>query len=155
MNPILDPSNYRNIKYPDSQDIWGRVNSPVDNSCFGLGHYVTLTVEKLPFANPVPIFRQCDDDQDGIFIFNTTSLESTLLGTNQSFPVTVTYFDALNNPLKDSNGVLIGNTFPNTFSTKSQTIKAVVTNNTTLKCYDETPITVSYTHLTLPTKRIV
>ncbi|MBX9806806.1 MAG: T9SS type B sorting domain-containing protein, partial [Flavobacteriaceae bacterium] len=98
------------------------------------------TVEKLPFANSVPIPRQCDDDQDGIFTFNTAALENTLKGTNQTFPVTVTYFDAANNPLKDSNGILINSPFPNTFSTKSQTIKAVVTNNTAQKCFDETTI---------------
>ncbi len=140
LNVITDIVNYRNIGYPITQDIWVRVDSDVDNACYGLGPFVTLTVEKLPFANPVSIPRQCDDDQDGIYIFNTASLETTLLGTNQTFPVTVTYFDAANNPLKDSNGVLINSPFPATFSTTSQTIKAVVTNNTTLKCYDETTI---------------
>ena len=140
LNVIVDISNYRNIGYPDTQIIWGRVDSDLDNSCFGLGPYVNLTVEKLPFANPVTIPRQCDDNQDGIFTFDTATLESTLLGTNQTFPVTVTYFDATNNPLKDVNGVLINSPFPNTFLTKSQTIKAVVTNNTVQKCFDETTI---------------
>ena len=140
LNAITDISNYRNIGYPNTQQIWGRVDSDLDNACFGLGPYVKLTVEKLPFANPVTISRQCDDNQDGIFVFNTTTLQTTLLGTNQTFPITVTYFDAANNPLKDSNGVLITSPFPNTFSTKSQFIKAVVTNNNTLKCFDETNI---------------
>jgi gliding motility-associated-like protein len=54
--------------------------------------------------------------------------------------VTITYFDAANNPLKDLNGTLITSPFPSTFSTTSQIIKAVVTNNTTLQCYDETTI---------------
>lgn len=140
LNAIIDITNYRNIGYPNSQQIWGRVDSNVDNACFGLGPYVTLTVEKLPFANPTTISRQCDDNQDSVYTFNTASLQSTLLGTNQSFPVIVTYFDAANNPLKDSNSVLITSPFPTTFSTKSQTIKAVVTNNTTLQCYDETTV---------------
>jgi gliding motility-associated-like protein len=140
LNAITDISNYRNIGYPNTQQIWGRVDSDLDNACFGLGPYVTLTVEKLPFANPVTISRQCDDNQDGIYTFNTASLQSTLLGTNQSFPVTVTYFDAANNPLKDANGVLITSPFPATFTSTSQIIKVVVTNNTTLKCFDETTI---------------
>ena len=140
INVITDISNYRNIGYPNTQIIWGRVDSDIDNACFGLGPYINLTVEKLPFANPISILRQCDDNQDGIFTFNTAALETTLLGTNQSFPVTVTYFDAANNPLKDANGVLITSQFPNTFSTKSQIIKAVVTNTTLLKCFDETTI---------------
>ena len=140
LNAITDISNYRNIGYPNTQNIWVRVDSDVDNACYGLGSFVTLTVEKLPFANVVSIPRECDDNQDGIFTFNTSNLQTTLLGTNQSFPVTVTYFDAANNPLKDANGVLITSPFPATFASTSQTIKAVVTNNTTQKCFDETTI---------------
>ena len=138
-----DPTNiynYRNIGYPNSQQIWVRVDSDIDNACFGLGPYITLTVEKLPIANPVSIPRQCDDNQDGIYVFDTSTLETTLLGTNQSFPVTVKYFDSSNNPLKDSNGVLIASPFPSNFLTTSQIIKAVVTNTTALQCYDETTI---------------
>ena len=140
LNAITDISNYRNIGYPNTQQIWGRVDSDLDNACFGLGPYVTLTVEKLPFANPVTISRECDDDQDGIFTFDTSNLETNLLGTNQSFPVTVTFFDAANNPLKDANGILITSPFKATFTSTSQIIKVVVTNNTTLKCFDETNI---------------
>ncbi|HSN48839.1 MAG TPA: T9SS type B sorting domain-containing protein, partial [Flavobacterium sp.] len=140
LNVITDISNYRNIGYPNTQDIWVRVDSDTDNACYGLGPFVTLIVEKLPFANAVSIPRQCDDNQDGIFTFDTAALETTLLGTNQSFPVTVTYFDAANNPLKDVNGVLITSPFPTTFTTATQTIKAVVTNNTTQKCFDESTI---------------
>ncbi len=130
LNVITDISNYRNIGYPNFQIIWGRVDSDVDNACYGLGPYINLNVEKLPYANAVTITRQCDDNQDGIYIFNTSALETTLL--NGQTNVTVTYFDASNAPLASP--------FPATFSTKFQTIKAVVTNNTSLKCYDETTI---------------
>ena len=140
LNAITDISNYRNIGYPNTQQIWGRVDSDVDNACYGLGPFVTLTVQKLPFANPVSIPRQCDDNQDGIYVFDTSNLETTLVGTNQSFPVTVKYVDASNNPLKDSNGIAITIPFPSSFSTTSQIIKAIVTNNTTLQCFDETTI---------------
>lgn len=130
INIITNISNYRNIGYQNTQEIWGRVDSDVDNACYGLGPYVSLTVEKLPIANIVTIPRQCDDNQDGIFTFNTANLESTLL--NGQTNITTTYFDSNNNPLPSP--------FPATFSTTSQTIKAVVTNNSTLKCYDETLI---------------
>lgn len=129
-NAITDISNYRNIGYPNSQNIWVRVESDADNACYGLGPFVTLTVEKLPFANLVTIPRQCDNNQDGKFAFNTSALESTLL--NGQTNVSVTYFDQANNPLPSP--------FPSSFLTVSQTIKAIVTNNTSLKCYDETTI---------------
>lgn len=130
LNVITDIVNYRNIGYPNSQQIWGRVDSNVDNACFGLGPFVSLTVESLPFANSVTIARQCDDNQDGIFTFNTATLQATLL--NGQSNKTVSYFDQNNNPLPSP--------FPANFATTSQTIKAVVTNNSALKCFDETTI---------------
>jgi hypothetical protein len=86
----------------------------------------------LPIANAVTIPRQCDD-QDGIVTL-TLPLEATLIKAN----VKVTYFDQ-NAPLKDSNGDLITSPFPANSST-SQTIKAVLTNNSALGCFDETTI---------------
>ncbi|MGO4906046.1 T9SS type B sorting domain-containing protein [Flavobacterium sp. W20_MBD1_R3] len=137
-NVITDISNYRNIGYPNSQDIWIRIDSDLDNACYGLGPYLTLNVQALPVANTVIIPRQCDDNNDGIFTFNTSSLESDLLqGQNN---VAVTYFDQANNPLKDANGVMIASPFPVNFLSTSQTITAVVTNNTLQQCFDETII---------------
>lgn len=130
--------NYRNIGYPGTQSIWVRIVSDINNGCYGLGPFVSLVVEALPYAYPVSISRECDDNQDGIFIFNTATLESTLVQGQTN--VNITYYDATNNPLVDSNGVLITSPFPANFSTTSQIIKAVVTNNSTLGCFDETQI---------------
>lgn len=138
VNVITNISNYRNIGYPNTQDIWARIDSNTDNACYGLGPFLTLKVEALPVANSASIPRQCDDNQDGIFRFNTASLEATLL--NGQTNVTVTYFDQNNNPLKDSNGILITSPFPASFTTASQNIKAVVTNNSSLQCFDDTTI---------------
>lgn len=137
-NAINNLSNYRNIGYPNSQDIWVRIDSNLDNACYGLGPFITLKTEALPIANPVSITRQCDDNDDGIFTFNTTSLESDLVKGQTN--VNITYFDQSNNPLKDANGVLISSPFPSNFTTSSQTIKAVVTNNTSAGCSDQTTI---------------
>jgi gliding motility-associated-like protein len=130
LNVITDISNYRNIGYPNSQDIWVRIESSVDNSCLGLGPYITLNVEALPFANPLIVPRQCDEDQDGIVTFDTSSLESDLLNGQSLSDVTVSYFDQNNDPLPSP--------FPSNFTTKTQTIKAVVTNNSATQCNDET-----------------
>jgi gliding motility-associated-like protein len=138
LNAITNLSNYRNIGYPNNQDIWVRVDSDADNACYGLGPFVNIKVEALPIANPVIIAKQCDDNQDGIFTFNTSILESTLLQGQTN--VAVTYFDSLNNPLRDANSNLITSPFPASFTTKEQKIKAVVTNLTTLGCFDETQI---------------
>jgi hypothetical protein len=65
INIITNISNYRNIGYQTHKEIW------VELIVMLIMHvmvrtYVSLTVEKLPFANIVTIPRQCDDNQDGI-----------------------------------------------------------------------------------------
>jgi hypothetical protein len=78
--------------------------------------------------------KQCDDNQDGHLHFNTATLESRFTKTNQP-AVTITYFDALNNPLLDANGALITSRFIASFATNSQTIRQ--SNNTSLSFCDE------------------
>ncbi|MEO8235669.1 MAG: T9SS type B sorting domain-containing protein [Flavobacterium sp.] len=140
-NPIPNITNFRN-DMPSNQTIWGRVDSTISQACYGFAR-VFLTVEKLPFANAVTFPAACDDNTSDTVInhaFITSSLETTLIGSNQSYPVTVTYFDSSGNPLLDSNGNPVVSPFPASFLTATQTIKAIVTNNTTLACTDETTI---------------
>ncbi|SHM58440.1 T9SS type B sorting domain-containing protein [Flavobacterium chilense] len=46
-NAITNPANYRNT-IPNQQEIWVRVDSNLDNSCFGLGAYISLKVNPKP-----------------------------------------------------------------------------------------------------------
>jgi gliding motility-associated-like protein len=46
-NAIANPSSYRNTT-PNQQDIWVRVDSNLDNACFGLGAYIKLEVNPKP-----------------------------------------------------------------------------------------------------------
>ena len=118
--------NYRNTEYPNQQQIWVRVESNIDNSCFGLGPYVTLTVESLPIVNSVNaanILRQCDDDQDGIFGFDTSGVAALLLDGQTN--VSLSYFD--------QNGNTLPSPLPNPFVVNStQTITVKATNTVTL-----------------------
>lgn len=134
-NEILNIGNYRNIGYPFQQDIWVRVDSTVDNACFGLGPYVKLTVERTPVAYPLNgtnTIRHCDDDQDGIYGFNTAAIEPGI--RNGQTNVTVTYTDNLGNALPSP--------LPNPFVVNGQlSVTARVTNNSTQAangpCFDE------------------
>lgn len=128
-NVISDISNYSNIDYPIAQDVYIRVDSQVNNECLGLGHHITLNVEQIPIVQPQTI-NHCDDDQDGIYGFDTAALESTLL--NGLTNVTVSYTDENNNPLPSP--------LPNPFITHSQTINATATNNTITACSFTTTI---------------
>jgi PKD repeat protein len=89
-NAIADITNYTNTDHPGTQNIYVRVDSQVNNECLGLGHHITLTVEPLPLVEP-QLLKECDDNHDGIFAFDTTNLETQLL--NGLTDVSVFYFD--------------------------------------------------------------
>lgn len=131
-NFITDISAYQNTDYPNTQNIYIRVDSAVDNDCLGLGHHITLNVETVPVANTVSIPQQCDDDGDGMYSFDTTSIETTLL--NGQSNVRTEYYDELGN--------ILSSPLPNPFLTSSQNIIARVVNsnsqNSDGACYNET-----------------
>jgi gliding motility-associated-like protein len=118
-NPIIDTANYRNIGYPITQTIYVRVDSKLNNDCLGLGGHITLHVEPIPIANEVTIDRQCDDDFDGYFSFDTSTIEATVL--NGQTGMVVNYLD--------ENGKVLPSPLPNPFLTKSQTITIRVTDS--------------------------
>jgi len=118
VNAINDISNYQNIGYPNIQDIYVRVDSELDNDCLGLGHHITLHVETVPIANSIVIPEQCDGDRDGLFSFDTSSVESSII--NGQTNVSVSYID--------QGGNLLPSPLPNPFLTGSQTITARVVN---------------------------
>ena len=132
-NAIPDISNYQNAN-AWNQEIYVRIDSDDVNACLGLNHVITLHVEPLPIANPVTINRECDDDFDGYFPFDISTIEATVL--NGQTNVTVSYFDQDNNPLPSP--------LSNPFLTNSQTITIRVTNNLTNvtdgACFDETKL---------------
>lgn len=120
--------SYRNIEYPNQQDIWVRVESVVDNACFALGAYIKLYVEPLPKINPINttnVIRHCDDDQDGIYGFDTSQLDATILKGQTN--VSLSYFD--------ENGDALPSPLPNPFlvnQTKTITVKATNISNKTI-----------------------
>lgn len=144
INEIVDISNYRNIGYPNSQTIYVRVDSDISNDCLGLGGHILLTVEPLPIANPITINRACDDDSDGAYPFDTSNLESDILGTQSSTDIDISYFDAAGDPLLYADGTAVVSPIASTFLTSNQTITVRVTNTNTSAtdgpCFDDTTL---------------
>lgn len=134
INSIDDITNYQNTDNPNTQDIYIRVDSALNNDCLGLGPHITLKVETLPIANSVSIPIQCDADGDGMYAFDTSTVENTLL--NGQSNITVEYYDGLGNTLS--------NPLPNPFITSTQDIIARVLNSDSQVldgvCFDETTI---------------
>ena len=133
-NFITDITNYQNIGYPNQQNIYIRVDSKFDNNCLGLGAHISLNVEKVPVANPVTINPECDNDRDGFFSFDTSTIQSTIIGSQTN--VAVRYFD--------ESGTQLSSPLPNPFLTASQTITARIVNTLSNdldgQCFDETSI---------------
>lgn len=131
---ILNTSTYRNIGFPNTQRIWVRVESTLDNSCYGFKSF-DVVVEALPTANPVNalnLLRHCDDNQDGIYGFDTSTIQTAVL--NGQTGVNVKYFRA--------SGTQLSTPLPNPFYVNgSETITIKVENNTTQTggqpCYDD------------------
>jgi gliding motility-associated-like protein len=134
---IGDITNYRNVDSRGQQTIWLRVESTLDNSCFGSKAF-TVIVEPTPVFNTVGlnnIIRNCDDDQDGIFGFDTSTLGIDILqGQNN---IDLTYFDDLGNQISPLPNPFLVNT--------TKTITVRMTNNPSLPldgpCYYEEKIT--------------
>ena len=94
----IDPANYRNIGYRDTQQIYIRVDSELDNDCLGFGPFITLNVDPVPIANPVSDLFLCDNLDDGnntngiVQTFDLESQTTDILGSQASDPkFSVTY----------------------------------------------------------------
>ena len=130
INAISNISNYKNTT-PWEQKIYIRIDSDDVNACLGLNHVITLHVEPLPVATPVTMERKCDDNQDGLFPFDVSTIDATV--RNGQTDISISYFDERGNTLPSP--------LPNPFLTKSQTITIrVENNNSTINsaCFDET-----------------
>jgi gliding motility-associated-like protein len=140
-NPIDQTSAYENPNPKASgggwvDEIWANVEVVGLNtiSCIGLKKVANLYIERLPAAYAVTPFRECDDDDDGSYPFDTSRVYQEL--TQGQTNISVSYYDADYNLL--STGAL-----PNPYSTNDQKIIARVENNpssNTPSCYEETEI---------------
>ena len=100
---VIDPTNHRNDGYPNVQNIYVRVDSDAVNSCLGLGHFVTLTVDPLPIPQIISDYVLCSDTNEATF--DLTTITPQVIGT-QIRPLIISYHeseqDAINNiPVTD------------------------------------------------------
>ncbi|MEC8323188.1 MAG: hypothetical protein VXZ57_00775, partial [Bacteroidota bacterium] len=116
INSISNTTNLETVFYRIFNNISG---------CFDIGQF-EIDFINIPQANSVPTLVACETDNDGLYLFDTSALEATVLGSQTN--MSIAYFDALGNPLQDANGSSISSPFPSTFLTASQTITAVVFN---------------------------
>ena len=119
IDPINSISNTTNL-----ETVFYRIFNNI-SGCFDVGQF-EIDFINIPQANSVPTLVACETDNDGLYLFDTSALEATVLGSQTN--MSIAYFDVLGNPLQDANGSSISSPFPTTFLTASQTITAVVSN---------------------------
>ncbi|MFY0629972.1 MAG: DUF2809 domain-containing protein [Flavobacteriaceae bacterium] len=136
VNAINDPSNYRNIGSPNTQQIYVRVNSDLDNNCLGIGTHITLNVGPVPLAGTSPNLAYCDNASDGdgnngiIQNINLEMQTALILGSQNPTDYTVTYHTSALDALTGSNAITSTSAYTN-ITPNTQTIFVRVTNNTT------------------------
>ena len=118
-SPIFNLSNTTSF-----QTIYYKITNFISD-CYDIGEFIIEFIE-IPVANSVPTYEICDNNNDGLFLFDTSNLEASVLSAQTN--VSVIYLDSFGEPLQDSSGVQITSPFPETFLTSSQTITAIVSN---------------------------
>jgi gliding motility-associated-like protein len=136
---ITDISNYRNIGYPNTQQIYVRVDNITNNDCIGLLPLITLNVDPVPVSNPVADLEACDNSDDGnptngfIQTFDIESQTPIILGAQNPADFTVSYHLTVADAAAGTNAIANTSAYTNTTANR-QTIYVRVTNNTT-GCY--------------------
>ncbi|MFY0632133.1 MAG: hypothetical protein JXR05_17365, partial [Flavobacteriaceae bacterium] len=134
LNAIADPANYRNIGYPNSQGIYVRVDSNLDNDCLGFGVHITLNVDPVPSAAAVSNLELCDDATDGdgtngiVQTFNLDSQTATILGTQNPADYIVSYHLSAADANSGANAITTTAAYTNV-TPNTQRIFVRVTNN--------------------------
>jgi gliding motility-associated-like protein len=115
----------------NGETIFVRVESTVPgNDCFEITSF-QLILSTTPNINPVAPINVCDDDSnDGVATFDFTTLNASILGTQDPTVFTVTYH--LSQADADDN--LNALTFPYTNTNSCETIFIRVENNTNALC---------------------
>ncbi len=140
-NKITDTSNYRNIGYPNTQQIYVRVDSDLDNDCLGFGPHITLNVNSTPLASTLNPIELCDDFDSGAFNdgkninINIRNQVSTILGTQDPANFTVTLHNSATDANLGNNPILNDTNYTNQ-TRDIETIYVRVTNNNT-GCFND------------------
>ncbi|WP_196890184.1 T9SS type B sorting domain-containing protein [Aureivirga sp. CE67] len=128
---IPDFTNYVNV-IQDAQELYVRVENQT-TGCFATST-LTLIVEPLPLVelNPTAL-EQCDDDMDGVAIFNLQDKEEEILSGQNASGIVFEYYEneSLTSEITDIN----------TYITASTTVYIKVENDhTELNCYVVIPL---------------
>ncbi len=98
--PIVDPTAYQNVENP--QTLYIRATNSA-----GCTTDITMTLRVLPIPTPNTMpepLTQCDDDADGILVFDLTLSEAEIVNNENN--VTVSYHTSETDAMNDTNAIV-------------------------------------------------
>lgn len=99
------------------------------NTCGFYSDEVDLEVDIVPFANTPPNIQLCDDDNNGLMIFDLASQDALI---NTQSGMTITYYTSQPDAISGNNAI------PKSYESGNTTIYARVENNTNSSCFQTT-----------------
>lgn len=99
-NPIFDPVSYSNISNP--QTIYARIENG-NNGDFDTTSFQLIVLESPNVVNPTPL-EVCDDDNDGLSVFDLTSKDAEIANGDPS--LVITYHETLPDALTGVNALV-------------------------------------------------
>ncbi len=127
VNPIA--GNYSNISSP--QQIYTRIHNNANTSCYDTTSFFVEIFDS-PIANPIADINICDDNNDGIWSFDFSTLDVQVLAEQNNAIFSVQYFTSLDDADNNQNAII--ENYSNINS--SQEIFVRIHNNANTNCYD-------------------
>ena len=103
-NAITDISNYRNETSPNNQSIIVRVDSDLNNACYGLGEHIILTVNSLPEENNVSDIEFCSDTVD-VATIDLTQFDAEVIGSQNPLDFNISYHELASDATSGANAL--------------------------------------------------
>lgn len=131
LNALISP--YQNISSP--QTIFIRIENNDNIACFDTSSF-NVEVFDTPTANTIQDQLICDDNNDGFWSLDLTTLTTTVLGTQNAADFSVTYH--LSQADADANTNVLTSPYTNSVAYQQENVFIRIENNANVNCYDTT-----------------
>ena len=119
------------------QTIYARIENNDNTNCFDTISFM-IEMFDTPTANTANNLLECDDDNDGFFVFDLSVNDALILDTQDATQFSITYHDSQADANSGNNSLATSHT--NT--TNAQTIFARIESNVNTNCFDTTSFTI-------------
>ena len=146
-NAIASP--YYNNGIPFSYQVFARIENNLNSNCYDTTNF-SVNIYKTPSANELDDLFICDDNNDGIWLFDFADIQTQLLSGQDPTEFTLSFH--LTQEEADSNTAALSLPYQNTNSTEEIFIR--IENNNNSNCFDTTSFELNVFDTPLPTENI-